>query len=218
MQTFRRIHAPLLLVLTAIACASVMHAQQPPVIDLTVLKNAGTSKDSLPGSWLTYGKSQTEQRYSSLKQIDASNVTRLGLAWSYVVGSGGYGQEGTPLVWNNTIYGITTWSVVYALDGRTGKEIWRWDPEVNQATTRGITANLGTGRNSVLEVVKAYERASGRPVPYQMVARRPGDIAASYADPTLANELLGWSSRHDLNPMCEDSWRWQSMNPKGFAA
>ena len=143
MQTFRRIHAPLLLVLTAIACASVMHAQQPPVIDLTVLKNAGTHDDSLPGSWLTYGKSQSEQRYSPLKQIDASNVKRLGLAWSYVVGSGGYGQEGTPLVWNDTIYGITTWSVVYALDGRTGKEIWRWDPEVNQATTRGITANRG---------------------------------------------------------------------------
>jgi quinohemoprotein ethanol dehydrogenase len=143
MQTFRRIHAPLLLALTAIACASVMHAQQPPVIDLTVLKNAGTPNDSLPGSWLTYGKTQSEQRYSTLKQIDTSNVKRLGLAWSYVVGSGGYGQEGTPLVWNNTIYGITTWSVVYALDGRTGKEIWKWDPQVNQATTRGITANRG---------------------------------------------------------------------------
>jgi quinohemoprotein ethanol dehydrogenase len=120
-----------------------MDAQQPTVVDLAVLKNAGTPRDPLPGSWLTYGKSQSEQRYSPLKQIDASNVKRLGLAWSYVVGTGGYAQEGTPLVWNNTIYGITTWSSVFAVDARTGKEIWRWDPEVNQATTRGITANRG---------------------------------------------------------------------------
>ncbi|WP_019450567.1 UDP-glucose 4-epimerase GalE [Cupriavidus sp. BIS7] len=83
----------------------------------------------------------------------------------------------------------------------------------------GLTVNLGTGRGySVLEVVKAYERASGRPVPYQIVARRPGDIAACYADPSLANELLGWRAQRDLDRMCADSWRWQSMNPMGFAA
>jgi quinohemoprotein ethanol dehydrogenase len=141
MRTFLRIHTTLLLALTGIG--GVLHAQQPPVVDLTVLKNAGTSRDSFPGSWLTYGKSQSEQRYSPLKQIDTSNVKRLGLAWSYLAGPGGYGQEATPLVWNNTIYGITTWSVVFALDARTGKEIWKWDPEVNQATTKGITANRG---------------------------------------------------------------------------
>ena len=139
MQTFRAV----LQAVTVIGCASLMHAQQPVVVDLTVLKNAGTPRDSLPGSWLTYGKSHSEQRYTPLKQIDASNVKRLGLAWSYVVGAGGYAQEGTPLVWNSTIYGITTWSSVFAVDARTGKEIWRWDPEVNQATTRGITANRG---------------------------------------------------------------------------
>ncbi|WP_454765836.1 UDP-glucose 4-epimerase GalE [Cupriavidus campinensis] len=83
---------------------------------------------------------------------------------------------------------------------------------------RGMTVNLGTGRGySVLEVVKAYERASGRPVPYEIVARRPGDIASCYADPALAGELLGWHARHDIDRMCEDSWRWQSMNPNGFA-
>ena len=139
MQTFRAV----LQAVTVIGCASLMHAQQPVVVDLTVLKNAGTPRDSLPGSWLTYGKSHSEQRYTPLKQIDASNVKRLGLAWSYVVGAGGYAQEGTPLVWNSTIYGITTWSSVFAVDAGTGKEIWRWDPEVNQATTRGITANRG---------------------------------------------------------------------------
>ncbi len=141
MRTFPRTHAIVLLALTATGGA--MYAQQGPVVDATVLKNAGTPRDTSPSSWLTYGKSQSEQRYSSLKQIDASNVKRLGLAWSYVAGTGGYGQEATPLVWNNTIYGITTWSVVFALDARTGKEIWKWDPEVNQVTTQGIKANRG---------------------------------------------------------------------------
>jgi UDP-glucose 4-epimerase len=84
---------------------------------------------------------------------------------------------------------------------------------------RGMTVNLGTGRGySVLEVVQAYQRASGKPVAYEIVARRPGDIAACYADPALANQLLGWRARHDLDRMCQDSWRWQSMNPQGFDA
>src|SRR5579862_4613414 len=142
MQTFRH-HRATLFLAAALAGSATIFAQQPSVVDSAVLKKTGTPADQFPGSWLTYGKSQSEQRFSSLKQIDTSNVKRLGLAWSYVVGSGGYGQEGTPLVWNNTIYGITTWSVVFALDARTGKEIWKWDPEVNQATTKGIIANRG---------------------------------------------------------------------------
>jgi UDP-glucose 4-epimerase len=82
-----------------------------------------------------------------------------------------------------------------------------------------LTVNLGTGRgHSVLEVVRANAAASGRGVPYAVVPRRPGDVAACYADPTLAQELLGWSARRDLQRMCEDSWRWQSMNPNGFSA
>jgi UDP-glucose 4-epimerase len=82
-----------------------------------------------------------------------------------------------------------------------------------------FTVNLGTGRgHSVLEVVRAYERASGRPVPYRIAARRAGDAAACYADPTRAERLLGWRTRHGLDRMCADSWRWQSMNPRGFDA
>jgi UDP-glucose 4-epimerase len=82
-----------------------------------------------------------------------------------------------------------------------------------------FTVNLGTGRGySVLEVVAAYAKASGRAVPYQVMARRPGDIAACYADPAAASALLGWTAKHDLARMCEDSWRWQSMNPNGFQA
>jgi len=84
---------------------------------------------------------------------------------------------------------------------------------------RSITANLGTGQgHSVLEVVRAFERASGKPVPLNIVARRPGDVDATYADVSLARELLGWQATRDLDTMCADSWRWQSMNPNGLAA
>jgi UDP-glucose 4-epimerase len=80
-----------------------------------------------------------------------------------------------------------------------------------------FTVNLGTGRgNSVLEVVHAFEQASGRPIPYQIAPRRPGDVAQCYADPALAQSLLGWSAKHTLADMCADAWRWQSGNPDGF--
>ena len=101
-----------------------------------VLKNAGTPADKLQGSWLSYGHSQNENRFSPLKQIDTSSVKQLGLSWSYVAGAGGGNQEGTPLVWNDTLYGITTWSVVFAVDARSGQELWRWDPEINQTAVR----------------------------------------------------------------------------------
>ena len=81
-----------------------------------------------------------------------------------------------------------------------------------------LTVNLGTGRgSSVLELVQAFERASGRPVPYDIVARRPGDIAACYADVALAEQLLGWTAKRELDAMCADTWRWQTANPNGFA-
>jgi UDP-glucose 4-epimerase len=85
-------------------------------------------------------------------------------------------------------------------------------------TQRSITANLGTGQgHSVLELVRAFEAVSERPVPFQIVARRPGDVAACYADPSLAHQLLGWKAERSLSEMCADSWRWQSMNPNGMA-
>lgn len=81
------------------------------------------------------------------------------------------------------------------------------------ATGPGIvTYNLGTGRgNSVLDMVREFERASGKSIPYQIVARRPGDIAACYADPTLAETELGWKAERDIAQMCADAWRWQSQ-------
>jgi UDP-glucose 4-epimerase len=82
---------------------------------------------------------------------------------------------------------------------------------------RSITANLGTGRgHSVLEVVRAFERASGTRIPCDFVARRPGDVDASYADVSLANDLLDWHATRDLDTMCADSWRWQRQNPNGL--
>lgn len=89
--------------------------------------------------------------------------------------------------------------------------------ETMQRERRGFTVNLGTGRGiSVLEAVGAFERASGRSIPIERVARRAGDVAECYADPTLAQELLGWKARCSLDDMCRDAWRWQSMNPHGY--
>ena len=82
----------------------------------------------------------------------------------------------------------------------------------------GVRAyNLGTGRGySVLEVVRAFERASGQQIPYRIVARRPGDVAVSYADPSRAREELHWQAERGLAEMCADAWRWQSQNPAGY--
>lgn len=80
-----------------------------------------------------------------------------------------------------------------------------------------VTLNLGTGKGaSVLEVVHAFERASGRPLPYEIGPRRPGDVPAYWADPSLAHTTLGWRARRDLDQMCLDSWRWQQANPNGY--
>ena len=80
-----------------------------------------------------------------------------------------------------------------------------------------FTVNLGTGQGySVLDVIHAYEKASGRTIPYEIVARRLGDIAACYADPALAAGILDWHATRGIDEMCADSWRWQQMNPNGF--
>jgi UDP-glucose 4-epimerase len=79
------------------------------------------------------------------------------------------------------------------------------------------TFNLGTGRGkSVLEVIRAFEAASGRGIPYRIVERRPGDVAQSYADPSRAERQLGWKARRDLAEMCRDAWKWQVNNPRGY--
>jgi len=119
----------ILLVLAAAAwLATSALAQQSYKVDDLALRNSGKTGEE----WLTNGLNYGETRYSPLKQIDASNVSRLGLAWSYDMGPGGGTQEATPLVSNGVMYSVTNWSIVFALDARTGKEKWRWDPEVNR--------------------------------------------------------------------------------------
>jgi UDP-glucose 4-epimerase len=82
---------------------------------------------------------------------------------------------------------------------------------------RPLTVNLGTGHGySVLDMISAFEKSSGRDVPYKIVDRRPGDIARCYADPALAESLLGWKAQFGIEKMCEDTWRWQVGNPEGY--
>jgi len=118
--------------IAAVLSCWVMAAQQPRRVDDALLKTGSKTGDE----WVSYGVNWAEQRYSPLKQIDASNVSRLGLAWSYDIplapGNPQTHQEGTPLVFNGVLYSITPWSIVYAVDLKTGKELWRADPEVNQ--------------------------------------------------------------------------------------
>jgi len=142
-------------------------------VDDAVLKNA--AKSTSDGDWLAYGLTAGETRFSPLKQIDASNVKRLGLVWSYEVGDGGGDQEATPLVWNNTIYSITNWSIVFAVDARTGKQKWRWDPEVNRKATsdrmccgvvnRGLALYNGKIYVPVIDGrLQALDAETGKPV------------------------------------------------------
>jgi UDP-glucose 4-epimerase len=90
--------------------------------------------------------------------------------------------------------------------------LWREAPQL-------LTLNLGSGRgHSVLDVVRAYEAASGRQVPFELVPRRAGDAAQSVADPAEAERRLGWRAQRDLAAMCRDGWNWQSLNPEGYRA
>jgi quinohemoprotein ethanol dehydrogenase len=118
---------PLLLIAVAIA-----GAQQPRRVDDAALKDAAKTGEE----WISYNLGWSEQRFSALNQINATNVSRLGLAWSSEIpsapGRPQTRQEGTPLVYNGVIYSIAPWSVVYAVDARTGKQIWKQDPDVNQ--------------------------------------------------------------------------------------
>src|SRR5262245_4863270 len=147
-------------------------AQQARRIDDVALKNAGKTGEE----WLTYGLTSGETRYSPLKQIDTTNVSRLGPAWSYEIGPGGVGpQEATPLVWNGMIFSITNWSVVFAVDARTGKERWRWDPEVNQAVVRSkvccgvVSRGLALYQGKIIAPIidgrlQALDAESGKPL------------------------------------------------------
>src|SRR5690242_9061223 len=149
------------------------------------------------GSWVSYGLTAGETRYSPLDQINAGNAGRLGLAWTHVVGAGGGNQEATPLFWNGTIYGITNWSVVFAVDARTGKPRWRWDPEVNQdalrpriccgAVNRGLAIHDGKIFAPVIDGrLVALDATSGKPLWESRIAY-PQDWYSVTMAPRVAN-------------------------------
>ncbi len=126
------VHSRLLMLLAVAAGGFVATAQRARQVDDALLKSGSKTGEE----WVSYGVNWSEQRYSPLNQIDASNVNRLGLAWTYDIpaapGNFQAHQEATPLVFNGVLYSITPWSIVYAVDLHTGKELWRSDPEVNQ--------------------------------------------------------------------------------------
>jgi quinohemoprotein ethanol dehydrogenase len=156
----------------SLTCSGLLFGQTRRVDD-AALKNA--AKSASDGDWLTNGLTPGETRFSPLKQIDATNVKSLGLVWSYEVGDGGGDQEATPLVWNNTVFGVTNWSIVFAVDARTGKEKWRWDPEVNRKATGDkmccgvVNRGLALYHNKVYVPVndgrlEALDAETGKPV------------------------------------------------------
>jgi quinohemoprotein ethanol dehydrogenase len=106
------------------------------------LKNSGKTGEE----WLTVGLNYAEPRFSQLKQIDTTNVSRLGLAWTYEMGNGGGNQEATPMFANGMVYGITNWSITFAVDARTGKEVWRYDPMVRPQSNLACMCMCSTER------------------------------------------------------------------------
>jgi len=116
-----------------LTAAAVVVAAAPWIgIAQSRLDDAGLRDAWQRGQWVSYGNDLAERRYSPLDQVTAANVDRLGLVWTYAVGAGGGNQEATPLVWNGTLYGITNWSIVFAVDAGTGQERWRHDPDVDR--------------------------------------------------------------------------------------
>jgi quinohemoprotein ethanol dehydrogenase len=150
LRAFRYIKPLLFLALTA---PWVSVAQQPRRVDDAALRDAGRTGEE----WITYNGSWSEQRYSPLNQINVTNINRLGPAWYADIpaapGLPQNRQEATPLMYNGILYSIAPWSVVYAIDARTGKQVWRQNPEVNQqvwqsriccgVTARGIALYQG---------------------------------------------------------------------------
>jgi len=117
--------------------------QQVKKIDDKALKDAGKGTE-----WLSNGMSWGEQRYSTMAQINPQNVGKLALAWSYELGPGGGSQQATPLYSNGVLYTVTNWSIVAAVEAKTGKEIWRYDPQADRTMTQQGRSRLCCGVNS----------------------------------------------------------------------
>jgi len=180
----------------SLAAASIAPAQSAHPVDDSALQNAARTGDE----WISYNANWSEQRYSPLDQINASNVSRLGLAWYFDIpaapGHPQTHQEGTPLVHDGVLYGIAPWSIVYAVDVRTGKEIWRSDPEVDQAIWQSriccgvVNRGIALYKNMVIAPVidgrmRALDTKTGRIVWETRVA--PADRPYSF---TMAPRVI----------------------------
>jgi quinohemoprotein ethanol dehydrogenase len=160
-----------LFALCILAAAFVVSAQQSKRVDSNALRNAAKNGDE----WVTYGHDYAETHYSPLKQIDTTNVKRLGLAWSWDTESPTGGRvEATPLMSNGVMYGILAWNVMFAVDARTGKFKWRWDPEIPRQhiadiccgpVNRGVALYNGRVYAGLLDgTVVALDQETGRVV------------------------------------------------------
>lgn len=108
-------------------------------------------------------------------------------------------------------------SYIVLVDDGSRDDTWKLIASAAERNAGMLTLNLGTGRgHSVLEMVNTFERACGGKIPYAIVPRRSGDIAACWADSMRAQTLLGWRASRDIDAMCADTWRWQSSNPEGY--
>lgn len=166
-------------------------------VDDRALRRASESKE-----WLTYGGDYAETHYSPLNQIDASNVSRLGLAWSWETESPSGGRvEGTPLFSNGVLYGSLAWDVLFAVDARTGKMKWRWDPEIARQpiaglccgpVNRGVALYHGKVYAGLLDGrLVALDQETGKLVWQSQVINDPGDILTSAVRVVKGKVIVG---------------------------
>jgi len=224
----RRVMVLLLSLLGLLLATWIAAGQQVRRVDDLALRNAGKTGEE----WLTYGLTPGETRYSPLKQVDTTNVSRLGLAWSHDIGAGGGNQEATPLFWNGTLYGITNWSIVFALDARTGKERWRWDPEVNQITVRPkiccgiVNRGLAIYQGKIIAPVidgrlEALDAETGKPVWEARVAYSQDNYTVTMAPRVAKGKVIigvsgaefpvrGFFSAYDANTG-QLAWRFYTI-------
>ena len=165
----------IVLLLLCAVCVPLLHAQPKASLEETKKVNDKQLRraDERPGEWLTHGRDYAETRFSPLKQIDAASVARLGLAWSFEAETN-RGLEATPLVAGGVIYTTGSWSMVYAVDARTGKLIWKWDPMVPRefgqkaccdVVNRGVALYRGKVYVGTLDGrLVALDAATGKPV------------------------------------------------------
>ena len=161
------------IVLLAAGCGGEQHASSPAPAAAAIDAARLTAADKEAGNWMSYGRTYDEQRFSPLQQVTAGNVAQLGLAWHYDLDAVHRAQESTPLVIDGVMYVTTAWSKVVALDARTGKELWRYDPKVPgewgvnaccDVVNRGVAAWKGKLYLGTLDGrLVALDAATGKP-------------------------------------------------------